>query len=306
MMNAKRIDRMNLDIAALQTLRTVFDTTSFSEAARLLDVNQSTISYTMERLRQIFDDPLFVRSGRGVVATERCAEIVDGALQILRRFETISQPQSFDPASASFRVVFALDHKERAILMTRIVRYLRRHAPGISIQIMYGHRHGHSRLRDGVCDFLLTPDDYDSPTLYRKRLYREDYVCVVDRASPHAEKGIILADYTRARHIVVSYENMRRPSYVIWLEREGLRFDPVLDLTSTSEVERFVQGTDLVATVPSRLAATYGDSVAVIPAPFEHQVDTFMYWSSRTHRADNMRWIRDLVLRAAAQDGELE
>ncbi len=299
------LNRANLDMAALQTLRTVFDTASFTQAAALLGVNQSTISYTVDRMRQIFNDPLFIRSGRGVVATERCAEIVEGAREILSQIDSLRQPQAFDPAAASFNVVIALDHAERAILMTRVVRYLHRTAPEVTVQLIYGHRSGHPRLRDGLCDLLLTPDDHDSPTLYRRRLYRDSYVCVVDRENPLAQTGISLAQYTQARHVLVSCEGMRRPPYVTWLEREGLPFEPVIDLTSTGEIPRFVRGTDLVATVCSRLAATYDDRIAVIAAPFDQQIDTYMYWTSRTHRAERMRWIRDLVVRAATRPGEL-
>lgn len=296
---------MSIDIAALETLRTVFDTGSFSGAAERLGVNPSTISYTVERLRQVFDDPLFIRSGRAIEPTRRCAEIVGGAGEILTEFEQITRPRAFDPATAEFKVVFALSHQQRVILMTRIVRYLRRHARGVSLQFIYGHRNGHARLREGKCDIFITPYQHEAGTLYRKHLYRDHYVCVVDRDSPLARNGMTLEDFAAARHILVSYEGMYRPPYVNWLESEGLRYDPVLDLASTSEIERFVRGTDLVATVGSRLAASYSNRVAVIAAPFKHHMDMYMYWTSRTHQAENMRWIREIVARAAKEDGEL-
>lgn len=62
-----------VDIGTLRTLVLVYDLQSFSAAAKRLDVNQSTISYAIERLRGALHDPLFVRSGNGVTATERCA-----------------------------------------------------------------------------------------------------------------------------------------------------------------------------------------------------------------------------------------
>src|SRR5690349_19759651 len=66
-----------VDIGALRTLVLVYDLRSFSAAAERLNVNQSTISYTVERLRVAFQDPLFVRQGNGVTATEHCAALVD-------------------------------------------------------------------------------------------------------------------------------------------------------------------------------------------------------------------------------------
>src|SRR5690554_2880017 len=104
MLAAKRAERLNLDVAALQTLRVVYDTASFTRAAELLEVNQSTISYTMDRLRHMFDDPLFLRSGRGIVATTRCAELAERAREILSQLDAIRHPQSFDPAAERFKV----------------------------------------------------------------------------------------------------------------------------------------------------------------------------------------------------------
>jgi DNA-binding transcriptional LysR family regulator len=305
MAEIRKTDRMSLDIAALQTLRTVFDLGSFSLAADRLGINQSTISYTNDRLRQVFDDPLFVRSGRGVAPTERCAEIVAGAGEILAQYEGITRPRPFDPATAEFKVVFAISHQERVVLMTRIIRYLRRHAPGITVQIIYAHKAGHARLREGKCDILLTPIQHEAGTLYRKLAYRDQYVCIVDRNSPFARNGITLDEYSAARHILITYEGLYRPGYLSWLESMGRQLSVMLDLSSTSEIDRFVDGTDLIATICSNLAARYSGRVAVIPAPFERHLEIYMYWTSRTHQSEGMRWIRDLVIRASRDPGEL-
>src|SRR5690606_15475286 len=67
---------LNVDLAALKTLKLVHELSSLSLAARQLDVDQSSVSYTLKRLRTVFDDPLFVRGKNGIVATDRCEQIV--------------------------------------------------------------------------------------------------------------------------------------------------------------------------------------------------------------------------------------
>src|SRR5882672_1304506 len=89
-----------VDIGALRTLVLVYDLQSFSAAAERLNVNQSTISYTVERLRDAFQDPLFVRQGNGVTATERCAVLVDWARETIGQIEGLASPAEFDPAVA--------------------------------------------------------------------------------------------------------------------------------------------------------------------------------------------------------------
>ena len=63
------IDTFNLDFRALSTFLAVLDEGSVSRAALRLGVTQSAVSHTLERLRQALGDPLFVKSGRGIVPT---------------------------------------------------------------------------------------------------------------------------------------------------------------------------------------------------------------------------------------------
>ena len=95
-----------VDIGALRTLVLVYDLRSFSAAAERLNVNQSTISYTVERLRSAFQDPLFVRQGNGVTATERAnrgASLARGIRSVGRKghgddFVQPSRTANSDPA----------------------------------------------------------------------------------------------------------------------------------------------------------------------------------------------------------------
>ncbi len=69
-------DPFTLDFAALRCFRMVHALGSFSLAAESLGLSQSSVSYTIARLRDVFEDPLFVRQGGGIVPTDRCVEIV--------------------------------------------------------------------------------------------------------------------------------------------------------------------------------------------------------------------------------------
>lgn len=295
----EKFDRLNVDLAALQTLRVVYEMNSFSMAARYLDMNQSTISYTINRLREAFGDPLFVRTGRGIQATERCSEIVEGAGGILERFEKLTRPKSFDPSTAEFSVVIALNHHERAVLLPRIIRYLRKNAPGIRVEVMHAQIAGHTHLREGVCDILISPIKRDADMLYRRHLYRDRYVCVVDRKSKFVRTGMTIKDYAASKHIRVSYEGLFRPPYLAALGPLGLSHMDMIDLSSSDGIEQLVSGTDLIATVSSKLAESYSDEVAIIEAPFDVNLDIDMYWTAKTQSASNMRWIREVVVRTS-------
>ena len=96
-----------IDIGILRTLVLVYDLQSFSAAAKRLDVNQSTISYAIERLRGAFGDPLFVRNGNGVTATERCAALVGWARDMIGEIDGLVSAVEFDPATAQGSVTIS-------------------------------------------------------------------------------------------------------------------------------------------------------------------------------------------------------
>ena len=84
------MDVHSVDFAALRVLRMVHAHGSFTRAAEALGSTQSAVSYTIDRLRRAFDDPLFVRQGTGTVPTERCLEIVAEAGRLLLSLEAVA------------------------------------------------------------------------------------------------------------------------------------------------------------------------------------------------------------------------
>lgn len=305
MMNVcSRIDPLQLDIATLRIFLTVHDEGSFTAAAGLLGVNQSTVSYAIKRARLVFDDPLFVRAGRGIVPTPRCREIALGASEILARFDGIARPNRFDPATARFEVTVSMCHMHRVLILATLMRQLRRQAPGVSLRIVNGHRNGHTDLRLGSTDICIAHQQPPTDTLLGRRLLRDHYVCVVDRDHPLARgNAISLDDYVAGRHVLVSYEGWFDPPHIPHLADRQRSIEVAVDLYSTSGIEAFLHGTDLIATVESRLAATYSDRVRILKAPFNLHLDVYMYWTPRTHNAGNMRWIRDMIAAAVRQAG---
>src|SRR5690606_23294183 len=161
------VDSMRLDIAALRILLTVCAEGSFTTAAAMLGISQSSVSYAIHRARKVFDDPLFLRIGRRVVPTRRCIEIANGASDLLARFDLIAKPQPFDPASTELQVTISMAHLPRVIVLPRLMRMLRRHCPGVSLRIRNGYRNGHTDLRLGRSDICVTQQQLPTETLLR-------------------------------------------------------------------------------------------------------------------------------------------
>ena len=146
----------SLDIAALATLRLVHRRGSFTAAAADLGLKQSTVSYTIDRLRRAFSDPLFVRQGGGIATTDRCLEILASVDRILGELERAALPAEFDPATTTASVTILATYLSRSALMPTVLRDLRHEAPGLSVEFITGFTDTREYLVSGRADLALT------------------------------------------------------------------------------------------------------------------------------------------------------
>jgi DNA-binding transcriptional LysR family regulator len=297
----EKIDITKTDFHALQVLIAVHRLGSLTRAANELGQNQSTISYTVGRLRKVFADELFVRIGQGIVPTVRCEEVVEAAKALLADFEGLVAKRVFTPARATAADHFTVscNFYERTLILPGVTSRMQQEAPLARISVRNASVRGHAQLLAGECDLLLSPVREDSQNLYRRKLLEDRYVCFVHSGSAVARNGLDLDAYVRARHVVVLYESSWRPFYMTTLEEMGIETTPAVTLPSFGAIDRIMADTDLVLTAPSALATVFGDRCVAIEAPFPSAISIYMYWSGRTHGSASHAWLRHLVAASA-------
>lgn len=294
-------DPFELDFAALRTLRRVHAHGSFSRAAESLGVTQSTVSYAVARLRRVFGDPLFVRQGGGIVATERCTEIVDQVGVLVDTFEALAAPRAFDPGSARLEVAIACNFYERVTVIPELVQVLRVRAPGIKLNIISSTVRGKEQLRRGESDMLIGPIEIAEAGYFRRALMRDDYVCILDPGNPLAAGGLDRAAFAAAPQVVVNYGGNFRSRFLLEMEAAGMAPNAVMEVPSPANLPVLIVGTDMLATVPRRTAASFGAAVAVVPCPFPGSFGIDLYWTARTHVSAPHVWIRSQLAAAAGR-----
>ena len=294
-------DPFELDFAALRTLRRVHALGSFSRAAESLGVTQSTVSYAVARLRRVFGDPLFVRQGGGIVATERCTEIVDQVGVLVDTFEALAAPRAFDPGSARLEVAIACNFYERVTVIPELVQVLRVRAPGIKLNIISSTVRGKEQLRRGESDMLIGPIEIAEAGYFRRALMRDDYVCILDPGNPLAAGGLDRAAFAAAPQVVVNYGGNFRSRFLLEMEAAGMAPNMVMEVPSPANLPVLIVGTDMLATVPRRTAASFGAAVAVVPCPFPGSFGIDLYWTARTHVSAPHVWIRSQLAAAAGR-----
>ncbi|WP_370199687.1 LysR family transcriptional regulator [Roseibium sp.] len=290
-------DPLEVDFRALQVLVWVHQLRSFTRAAEELGVNQSAVSYTINKLRDVFQDPLFVRQARRLHPTQRCEDIVHQAKRLTAEFRQLVAPPDFDPKTATQTFTIACNFYERVLIIPEIVHFLKREAPNLDLEIIDASGIGHERLLRNEADLLLGPFERSDPHFYRRDLYQDRYVCLLDPEHPKAGAALSLDDYLDLDHVLVTYGGQWRSRYIIELERMNKDLKVALRVPSPAGLERLVAGSNLVATVPERLSRSVADGLHVVPCPVETSVTISLVWTTLNHRAPLHMWVRDMVYR---------
>ncbi len=289
-----------IDFAALKTLLLVYRRKSFTAAAEELQVKQSSVSYTIDRLRKAFDDQFFVRQGNGISATEKCMEIVEAAEHIISRIEQAALPTQFDPASIETSVTISATYLSRSLLMPQFIRELREEAPGISIELITGFADAGNQLLSGRADFALSPVAIDESGIHGKFLFDDPYICLMDPENPLATGELTPERFAQTAQLIIHYGQKWRPIYRNVLESLGFDIRIAMSTPDPEDVKLFIPGTDLVVAMPSRIAQQFAVGLHTCPCPVQANAELHLYWPARLNQSPLHTWLREKVIRLAA------
>jgi DNA-binding transcriptional LysR family regulator len=291
-----------LDLNLLKTLDALLDERNVTRAAERLAVTQPAVSGMLTRLRESFGDPLFVRAQRGIVPTLRALELAGPVKQLLNDVESMLQPQAFDPATANMTLTIAsTDYALRAVVVP-FLSALRQQAPGIRVAVIpVEDSRLTAQFERGDVDLALVTPESTPPDLHSKRLFDERYVCILRSDHPDAASGLSLDRFCALDHALVSYAGGSFSGVTDEaLAALGRARRVTVSVTSFLVLPEILRVSDLLAVVPSRLAAQI-EGLAVLAPPIE--IPGFVKtvaWHERSHRDAGQRWIRALLVDTCA------
>ncbi|MDG4718043.1 MULTISPECIES: LysR family transcriptional regulator [Thalassospira] len=302
-------DIRNLDLNLLRALDALLDERNVTRAAEKLALTQPAVSGMLARLRDSFDDPLFVRGQRGMVPTTRALELAVPVKQVLGDIENLLQPASFDPATAHFTVsVAATDYAQRVILVD-LMAALRMRAPGIRVALHPvdgGDLVG--RFERGEVDLALMTPETAPPDLLSRRLFDERYVVAMRDDHPDRPQGqsamLALDRFCDLGHALVSPDG--GGFYGVTdavLDRMGRRRAVVLSVTGFLVLPEILRESDLIAVVPERLVKRF-DGISSSTPPIDIPGFTKLaVWHERTHRDPRHQWLRQVMFEVCGHLG---
>ena len=278
----QQIDLSRIDLNLLVLFETVVEECHVGRAARRVYLSASAVSHGLGRLRQLLNDPLFLRTPKGVVPTARAMELAEPFADILARVRSVvSTAEPFIPATSIRRFTIGAPDGISAVILPELLAALREAAPNIDIgvrQILPSPvRVWQSAIADleaRAMDIAIIPTD-DIPARFAERiLYDEDFVIAMRKGHPLGSKPT-LERFCAMRHLVVSLTGDARGFVDEFLAKRGYSRRIELTVPNFMFALAIVAETDLISALPRRFVALHGRRFGVVSTEAPLPLDRF-------------------------------
>ena len=311
-MALKALHRIDLNL--LVYLDVLLRECNVTQAANQLGLSQPAMSNGLRRLRDLFNDPLLVRTSDGMTPTARALELEPLVRDILSGVERAIQPTAeFDPTDAKQVIrVMASDYAE-STLFPAVMQTLRERAPGLTLDVMTPSDVSFLDVERGKIDLVINRFDQMPQSFHQITLWTDTFTCLMNRDNPILER-FDLDSYLAASHIWVSKTGMgvgvgvdpddvQRLGWVDHaLDAMGKKRNIRVFTRHYQAAMTLAEQNDLIVTLPTRATWLKKDDPGVVvrDCPFDvPPLELKMAWSPLLQHNPAHRWIRQLITQIA-------
>ena len=297
---------MKYDLNLLPVFLALMEERSVTRAASRLGITQPALSNSLNRLRDMLKDPLFIRERYGIRPTQLAEEIaptIEAALAQLD--DLVVHQQDFDPASAERLFVIAPNSYVELVLMPALVAKLREQAPGIKLRMTpFGNDLAETGVISGTTAMVLGRVIDPPDNLVVQHVMDDGLACIVRRDHPDVGANLTRELYESLKHVNVLPPGRIRAGVFQALGQQNLKREVAISVTHFLAVPEMVAVTDYCATLPRLICRSLERDfrLKIVDTPVD--LGTFpveMAWHVRYRHDPAHRWLRG-VLSELAKD----
>jgi DNA-binding transcriptional LysR family regulator len=294
------VELQDIDLNLLVLFNQLLVERRVSKVADNLGLTQPAVSNSLARLRKLLGDDLFLRTPTGMQPTpfaEQLAEPVAYALGMIHG--ALNQRSTFDPKRSTRSFTIGMTDIGEIYFLPTLMDELGRQAPGVSLSTV---RNTAVNLKDemeaGKVDLAIGLLPQLKAGFFQRRLFHQRYVCLFRQGHKLDKKKISMTEFSAAEHLVVVSPGTGHGKVDELLERSGIERRVRLTVPHYVAIGNILQATDLVATVPERLAqrmtGPFGLTYVAHPAKLPDMAIN-VFWHAKFHRTPDNQWLRTLV-----------
>ena len=290
----------SFDLNLFVILNAIYTEGSLTKAAEVVGITQPAVSNALSRLREKFDDDLFVRTGTGMVPTQKTENIIadiQSALTLMQ--QSVNQPNSFDPEITERNIKLTLGDITEGRVLPYMMKEIYKNAPNISVG-SYNYRRIDQvhALATNNLDFVVDPVIPDSDEINSYKVF-QDYFVVIHREGHPIQKikNLTVDDLLSQKFINVS--NRRKGLHMVDLELEktGHRRDIALRCQHFLIAPEIIRETDAVIMATHSFAKSNDLPFVEIPQELP-PMEYFLSWHKSDEGDGGHEWMKDLIIKA--------
>jgi DNA-binding transcriptional LysR family regulator len=297
------MDIRNVDLNLLVVLDALLAERSVTRAAQRLHLSQSATSAALARLRQVFADPLLLRTAGGMLPTSRGTALESPVRAWITEVERlVKATQTFRPSTESATFTLSASDYVEFTMLPQLIDFLETSSPGsrLAVRPMDFEAIGR-QLEAGETDLALMSTANAPPDVRSRPLYTERFVIVVRRDHPRVRKAVDLDTYCALDHVMVSARGGGFTGAIDEaLAQVGHQRRVKLSVPHYLLVPQVVMSTDMVGALPERLARAYAERLRIVEPPIPIRGFTIaQVWHERKHRDPSQQWLRESIAKLA-------
>jgi DNA-binding transcriptional LysR family regulator len=294
------MDIKSVDLNLLRAFDVLMNERHVSRAANKLFLSQPATSAVLARLREVFNDPLLVRSGREMIPTERALALADPVRRVLADIGDILQASSeFDLARSTRTFTIAATEYVAYAVLPYITKQLQTRAPNIRIAFVAPNHETMVRQMESSALDLAVLNEALVPEQLRSSRFAKDEFCVIARQRhPHIKKRLTLDTFCALPHVVIS---PRTGSFSAQTDEAlgaiGRKRFVQLSVPYFSLAAEVVGQSDMIAVYPTKLATNTTRHLQVLKPPIP--IPSFsmrLCWHERAQRDPAHQWLRAMMV----------
>lgn len=300
----QKVDIGGIDLNLLKLFDALLKEGSVTGAGARLGLSQPAASRGLARLRRLMNDRILVRTANGWELTQRALALSASVTKLLDDARAIVAPSEFHPSTASGQFTVATADHLALLLIPELVAKLASLAPGIDLVMPATAGDNVDLIAQGSADLAIGSFEGLPARFYNRRLYDEDYVCVVRQGHPIIGEGLTLENFVSLSHLSVIITGQGRSAVDEALAQHGLTRRIAVRTPHFLAAPMIVAESDLIMCIPRRLAHRLAKSVAIEVIDLPIQIPSFtpsIIWHERQHYDPAHKWLRNQIVEIASK-----
>ncbi|GAB3098005.1 LysR family transcriptional regulator [Aestuariicella hydrocarbonica] len=288
-----------LDLNLLVALDILLEEQSVTRAAERLHISQPAMSAALARLRDYFDEPLFVMHGKKMVPTATALRLKEPLKTLLRDVDVlVTEATHFDPATSERHFKVSASDYVLAVVMPHLIQRLEHLAPGIIINCVPQSELSAQQLDQGKLDMIIAPEKHISPDHPSELLFTDRFMAVGCAGNPlMAVDQLTEEAFYAAGHVVVDIGANSAPSVgESHLRQRGRQRRIEMSVASFLLAPEMVVNTAKITVMHEKLARLFQQRlpIAIAELPFDLPCmrEMVQYHVSRQNDT-GLRWLID-------------